>query len=77
MDFLWVQWYGLDSDQKSVGGFKTKWPHYIGFVDSNDPDAFGFFNPDVLIQAVHLELVFTRGCTFDFLLLSKTGSASM
>ncbi len=47
-----------------------KQPHCIGFVDSNDPDAFGFLNPDDMIQVVHLEPVFARGHTSDFLPLS-------
>ncbi|KAK0238217.1 hypothetical protein EDD85DRAFT_735561, partial [Armillaria nabsnona] len=64
--------YGLDSDQKSVGGFKTKQPHCIGFVDSNNLDAFRFLNPDVMIRVVHLESVFTRSHTSYFLPLSIT-----
>ncbi|PBK94994.1 hypothetical protein ARMGADRAFT_875666, partial [Armillaria gallica] len=44
----------------------------IGFVDSNDLDTFGFLNPDVIIWVVHLEPVFARGCTFNFLPLSIT-----
>ncbi|KAK0439080.1 uncharacterized protein EV420DRAFT_1735640 [Desarmillaria tabescens] len=67
VDFLWVRWYGLDSDRMSVGGFKAKRPHCIGFMDSDDPDAFGFLNPDDVIRAVHLKPVFARGHTSDFL----------
>lgn len=67
IDFLWVRWYGLDSERKSAGGFKTKRPYCIGFIDGKDPDAFGFLDPDDVIRAVHLKPIFARGRTSDFL----------
>ena len=35
-------------------GFKARRLHQIGFLDSNDPGAFGFIDPQDLIRAIHL-----------------------
>jgi hypothetical protein len=36
--------------------------HCIGFVDSNDPFAFGFLDPQHIIRGVHLIPAFSHGC---------------
>ncbi len=65
VDFLWVRWYGVDTKHKS--GFKAKRPHWVGFVDSSSPKAFGFLDPNDVIRAVHLLSVYKLGRTPDFL----------
>ncbi len=65
VDFLWVRWYGVDTKHKS--GFKAKRPHWVGFVDSSSPKAFGFLDPNDVIRAVHLLPVYKLGRTPDFL----------
>ncbi|SJL13966.1 uncharacterized protein ARMOST_17418 [Armillaria ostoyae] len=65
VDFAWVRWYGFDSCHRS--GFTAKHPHHIGFVDGNDPGAFGFLDPDDIIRAVHLLPVYRLGQTTEFL----------
>ncbi|PBL04026.1 hypothetical protein ARMGADRAFT_874976, partial [Armillaria gallica] len=65
IDFLWVHWYGFDGKHKS--GFKAKRPHWVGFVDGSDQEAFGFISPTDVIQAVHLLPVYQLGTTSDFL----------
>lgn len=65
VDFLWVRWYGLDTKHKS--GFKAKRPHWVGFVDSSSPNAFGFLDPNNVLRAVHLLPVYKLGKTSEFL----------
>ncbi|PBK86252.1 hypothetical protein ARMGADRAFT_999155 [Armillaria gallica] len=65
VDFAWVRWYGFDSGHHS--GFTAKRPHHVGFVDGNDSGAFGFLDPDDIIQAVHLIPVYRLGQTAEFL----------
>lgn len=59
MDFLWVRWYGFDVQARS--GFKACRLHQVGFLDSNDPGAFGFLDPHDLLRAVHLVPAFEFG----------------
>jgi hypothetical protein len=61
MTFLWVRWFGQDLGYKS--GLKAKCLHRIGFVDYQDPLAFGFLDPDQVIRGVHLIPAFTLGQT--------------
>jgi hypothetical protein len=39
----------------------------VGFVDSNDPAAFGFLDPNEVIRAVHLIPAFNEGRTANLL----------
>ena len=59
MDFLWVCWFGLD--ESHWGGWKARQLHWIGFFNSEDKWAFGFLDPNEIIQAVHLIPAFTHG----------------
>jgi len=59
MDFLWVRWFGRDLDYKA--GWKAKRLHRLGFIDSEDPGAFGFLDPNEVIRGVHLIPVFAYG----------------
>ena len=68
VDFLWVRWYGLDTEHRS--GFQAKRLHQVGFTTSSDPDAFGFVNPADVLRAVHLIPRFRLGRTRQ--LLSKS-----
>ena len=61
VDFLWVRWYGLDTEYRS--GFQAKRLHRVGFTMSSDPDAFGFVNPSDVLRAVHLIPGFALGRT--------------
>jgi hypothetical protein len=52
MDFLFVRWFGRDSDPRP--GWKAKRLIRLGFVPGNDGSAFGFLDPSQVIRAVHL-----------------------
>lgn len=61
MEFLFVRWFGLDSEE--VGGWNAKKLHQIGFVEGDA--AFGFVDPADVIRAVHLIPRFAHGQTKD------------
>ncbi|THV05634.1 hypothetical protein K435DRAFT_816329 [Dendrothele bispora CBS 962.96] len=61
MDVLWVRWFGLDQSYKS--GWKEKRFFRIGFIDGDDPCAFGFIDPALVVRAAHLIPVFSLGKT--------------
>jgi hypothetical protein len=63
MEFLFVRWFGLDSEE--IGGWKAKKLHQIGFM--NGDAAFGFVDPADVIRAVHLIPRFAQGQTKDLL----------
>jgi hypothetical protein len=65
MEFLWIRWFGQDLSY--AAGFGAKRLHRIGFIDSDEPDAFGFVDPSVIIRAVHLVPTFSQGRTAEFL----------
>lgn len=65
MEILWVRWYGRDLTYRS--GWATKRLHRVGFVDSDDPGAFGFLYPNVIIRGAHLIPAFHYGQTCDLL----------
>jgi hypothetical protein len=53
-DFLWIRWYGRDTEYRS--GFQAKRLPRLGFIDTEDQNqpSFGFLNPDNVVRAVHL-----------------------
>lgn len=65
MNFLHVRWLGRDLDYPA--GWNKRRLHRVGFVDSEDPAAFGFLDPDQVIHGVHLIPVFAHGRTQDLL----------
>ena len=65
MEFIFVRWFGLDTDEP--GGWKAKRLHQIGFLDGNNPLAFGFVDPADVVRAVHLIPRFSIGQTSDLL----------
>lgn len=74
MGVLWVRWFGHDLD--APGGFQTRHLHRVGFVDFEDPNAFGFLDPNVVIRVVHLIPAFACGRTSDLLLPSLARKAN-
>jgi len=70
MEFLFVRWFGLDSEE--IGGWEAKKLHQIGFVEGDA--AFGFVDPADVIRAVHLIPRFAQGQTKDMLGPSITRS---
>ncbi|KAF8955631.1 hypothetical protein BDZ97DRAFT_1673366, partial [Flammula alnicola] len=60
-DILWVRWYRRDTSYRA--GFKKKRLHRIGFVPSDEPNAFGFLDPDEVIRAAHIIPAFYYGGT--------------
>lgn len=61
INFLWVRWFGPDTNYKS--GWKAKRLPRIGFMDADDPCAFSFIDPASIIRAVHLIPTFYLGKT--------------
>lgn len=59
--FTWIRWFGRDIS--APGGFGSRRLHLVGFVDSSDPDAFGFLDPQHIIRGVHLIPAFSHGRT--------------
>ena len=52
MEFLFVRWFSLDTEDSERGGWKAKKLHQIGFVEGDA--AFGFVDPSDVIRAIHL-----------------------
>ncbi|KAI9458302.1 hypothetical protein HD554DRAFT_1990434, partial [Boletus coccyginus] len=52
---------GRNLTQSSI--FCSHHPPHVRFLPEDDPDAFGFLNPDVVIQGVHLIPSFSEGQT--------------
>ncbi|PSR74642.1 hypothetical protein PHLCEN_2v9671, partial [Hermanssonia centrifuga] len=61
IEFLWVRWFGRDLS--APGGFGKRRLHRIGFADADQPGAFGFLDPQLVIRAVHLIPAFHYGRT--------------
>ena len=65
LDFLWVRWFGRDTGSPS--GWAARRLHRVGFVDSADPSAFGFVNPQDVVRGVHMIPAFAYGRTSELL----------
>lgn len=63
IDFLWVRWLGLDP--KFQGKSKVGELDCVGYISSDDPEAFGFLDPDCVIRVAHLIPVFKHGRTIN------------
>lgn len=59
MEFLWVHWYRRDTRFKA--GFKHRRLHRVEPMPEDDPDAYGFLNPDDVIRGIHLIPAFAHG----------------
>jgi hypothetical protein len=60
-DILWVRWYHCDTSYRA--GFKRKRLHRVEFIPSDDPNAFGFLDPNEVVRAAHLIPAFHHGAT--------------
>lgn len=69
LDVLWVRWYGLDPD--APGGFKRRRLPRLGYVPYDDPDAFGFLDPSVVLRGSHIIPAYAYGKVTDLLPPSK------
>ncbi|KAG2078852.1 hypothetical protein BDR04DRAFT_1165576, partial [Suillus decipiens] len=65
MDFLFIQWFGHDANFRS--SWSAKHLPRIRFLTGEDPSAFGFLDPDVIIRGVHLVPAFELGKTKELL----------
>jgi hypothetical protein len=61
MHVLFVHWFGHDITFNA--GWSAKRLHRIGFFKRDDPDSFGFVDPDQVIRGVHLIPGFHYGWT--------------
>ncbi|KAK0207344.1 hypothetical protein IW262DRAFT_1469585 [Armillaria fumosa] len=60
-----VQWYAFDSSIPS--GFRAKHLPCIGFLAGDDPQAFGFVDPNNVLRASHVMPAYIYGQTSDIL----------
>jgi hypothetical protein len=65
MEFLWVRWFGIEIGHRY--GFKVARLPKVGFVEENDPSAFGFLDPSLVLRGCHLIPSFVNGRTLDLL----------
>lgn len=61
LEFLWVRWFGLEPGYQ-FGSSKARLPK-IGFVPEEDPSAFGFLDPSLVLRGCHLVPAFSEGRT--------------
>ncbi len=59
MEFLWVRWYQFNETHR--GGFTARRLHRLSFIPEEDPNAYGFLDPDDVIRAIHLIPAFAHG----------------
>ncbi|KAF8546525.1 hypothetical protein OG21DRAFT_1479665 [Imleria badia] len=60
-DVLWVRWFTRHMHIKS--GWAVRRLPCIGFFPQDEPEGFGFINPNDVIQGIHLIPAFCYGCT--------------
>ncbi|KAJ7229882.1 hypothetical protein GGX14DRAFT_581546, partial [Mycena pura] len=65
LDFLWVRWYSHDTRYK--WGWKAKRLPRFQFLPHDNPDAFGFLDPNDVLRGAHLIPAFHHGRTNDLL----------
>ncbi|KAJ7205778.1 hypothetical protein GGX14DRAFT_304615, partial [Mycena pura] len=61
MEFLWVRW--LTHDMRYHSGWKSKRLPRITFMPFNDPQTFGFLDPNDVLRGSHLIPAFRHGHT--------------
>jgi hypothetical protein len=74
MEFLWVRWFGTEIGHQY--GFKIACLPKVGFVEENDPSAFGFLNPSLMLWGCHLIPSFVNGRTSALLKKTRTAAHS-
>jgi hypothetical protein len=65
IDFLFIRWFGRDLDHRA--GWQARRLHRVGFLDAEQPGAFGFLDPAVVIRGVHMIPGFAYGTCTDLL----------
>src|SRR4051812_31032463 len=65
VEFLWVRWFERDLSHRA--GWRARRLHRLGFLDQDNPDAFGFLDPKDIICGVHLIPAFAHGHTSELL----------
>ncbi|KAJ7213049.1 hypothetical protein GGX14DRAFT_620012 [Mycena pura] len=65
LDFLWVRWYSHDTRYK--WGWKAKCLPRFQFLPHDNPDVFGFLDPNDVLRGAHLIPAFHHGRTNDLL----------
>ncbi|KAL0566510.1 hypothetical protein V5O48_015503 [Marasmius crinis-equi] len=63
--FLWVRWFGLDTDYL-FGPARKRLPQ-VGWIDAAEPGAIGFLDPSHILRAAHLIPVFALGKRSDLM----------
>ncbi|KAE9382735.1 hypothetical protein BT96DRAFT_845113, partial [Gymnopus androsaceus JB14] len=66
MDFLFVRWFGRANEQSHYGICSKRMPK-VGFIDAENPEAFGFVNPSDVLRACHIMPAPAYGKTDQFL----------
>jgi len=64
-DVLFVRWFGRATHLPS--GFAARRLPKVGFLHEDDPDAFGFLDPNDVIRGVHMIPSFRQGTTEELL----------
>ena len=59
VDFLFVRWFGRDLDHQA--GWLAQHLYHVGFLDGEQPGAYGFLDPGVVIRGVHMIPGFAYG----------------
>lgn len=65
VDFLFIWWFWWDLDHRA--GWQAWQLHQVGFLDAEQPGTFGFLDPAVVIQGVHMIPEFAYGTCTDLL----------
>ncbi|KAF7312639.1 hypothetical protein MIND_00278000 [Mycena indigotica] len=65
MEFLWVRWFRRDMTYTC--GLKAKRFPRLGYMPHEDPDAFGFLDPQDIVRGSHLIPAFRHGRTTEYL----------
>jgi hypothetical protein len=76
MDFLWVRWFGVEHGRYRYGIRHARLPK-IGFVESTDPYAFAFLDPEQVIRGVHIIPAYSEGRTSGLLPAAKSVARSL
>ncbi|KAJ7227496.1 hypothetical protein GGX14DRAFT_630186 [Mycena pura] len=73
MEFLWVRRYHLERVWHGRDCFQKKRLYRVEFLPADDPDAFGFIQPDEVIRAAHLIPSFSGGKATELLPADSIG----
>lgn len=66
MDFLFVRWFGRANEQSHYGIRSKRMPK-VGFIDVENPEAFGFVDPGNVLRGCHIMPAPEYGRTDQFL----------